>query len=175
MVMLVHLADARKEGAIARSGIVPSRRREGEPWGVFAMPVLPNYFASHQWLRELKRRGVRSMIGVYFRLPDREPVVVGHHKRAHLPMTCARAAALVMGLADARGYEIFLPRKVEPDEIHAFRSVPQIVGWRYFPDAHGKRVCGRPVCVPRGSIRSRALRDAFEQSLGPEDGATKAD
>lgn len=108
------------------------------------------------------------MIGVYFRVPDREPVVVGHYNQAHAPMTAAQAAALVSRLPDSRGYELFIPRKIQADEIHMFRAVPQVVGWRYFPDAHGLRVCGCPVCVPRGSIRSRALREAYERSMSED-------
>ena len=39
---------------------------------------------------------------------------------------------------------------------------------RYYPDAHGKYVCGCPVCVPPGSIKSRKLRQALETSMNPE-------
>ena len=87
------------------------------------MPVLPSYFASHQWLRELKRSGVREFVGVHFRLPDAEPVVVGHFKAAHVPMSAARAVRLLLAAADPRGYEVIVPRQVRPAEIHALRSV----------------------------------------------------
>ena len=167
MVMLVHIADARRSRAIERSGLAPSRRRRGEAWGVYAMPVLPSFFASHQWLRELKRRGARTMVAIYFRVPDREPVVVGHYNQGHTAMTAARAAGLIMHTSDCRGYELIVPRKIEARAIHAVREVPQVVGWRYFPDAHGRPVCGCAVCVPRGSIKSRRLREAFELSMDP--------
>lgn len=130
------------------------------------MPGLADYYVSHQWLRELKRRGVREMVAVYFRVPDREPVVVGRYSAAHLPMTAARATRLVMEAPDARGYEVIVPRAIEPKDIHGVRAISRVVGWRYFPDAHGKRPCGCPVCVPRGSIRSRRLREAWEASMG---------
>jgi hypothetical protein len=136
--------------------------------GVYAMPVLLNYFVSYQWLRELKRRGAKSMVGVHFRVPDGEAVLVGHYRAPHVTMTAARAIRLIMDAADARGYEILIPRKIEPSEIHAIRPVSDVVGWRYYPDAHGKVPCGCPVCVPRGSIKSRKLRDAFEASQDPE-------
>lgn len=132
------------------------------------MPVLPNHFISHQWLRELKRRGTRTMVAVHFRIPDREAVVVGHYNSAHTPMTAARAAKVIMDAADARGYEVVIPRKVQPREIHAVRDVKQVVGWRYYPGAHGKYLCGCPVCMPRGSIRSRKFKDAFETAMNPE-------
>ena len=105
---------------------------------MYAMPVLPSYFLSHQW---------KTMIGVHFRVPDREPVVVGHYNAAHQAMTAARAVRIIMEAPDARGYEVVIPRKIEPKAIHAIRAVSQIVGWRYHPDSHGKHPCGCPVCV----------------------------
>jgi hypothetical protein len=165
MAMFVHLADARDERSIERSGLKPGRRLSSRGWGVYAMPVLPNYFISHQWLREMKRRGVRTMMGVYFRIPDREAVVVGHFGQAHVPMTAARASRVIMDAADPRGYEVVIPRRIEAAELHAIRPVPQVIGWRYFPGAHGKRVCGCPVCLPLGTIKSRALREAFDASM----------
>lgn len=164
MVMLVHIADDRERANIRRAGLLPPRARRGGLWGVFCMPVLPSYFLSHQWIREMKRRGVRTMVGVYFRIPDREPVVVGHYNRERQPMTAARAVRVIMEQADARGFEIVIPRKVEPTELHRIRAVNQVVGWRYYPDAHGKKPCGCPVCQPRGEIRSRKLREAYEAS-----------
>ncbi len=167
MAMFVHIADSRQQRSLERAGIRPAGRRREPGWGVYAMPVLPNYFVSHQWLRELKRGGSKSMVGVHFRIADREAVVVGHYRAAHEAMTAARAVRLIMAAADARGYEVLIPRKIEPSEIHAIRPVSQVIGWRYYPDAHGKRPCGCPVCIPRGSIKSRRLRDAFEASMNP--------
>jgi len=167
MAMFVHIADARKQRSLERGGIVPRGRRRERGWGVYAMPVLPDYFLSHQWVRELKRSGAKTMIGVHFRVPDRELVVVGHYNAAHLEMTAARAARVIREATDARGYEVVIPRKVEPTEIHAVRAVNQIVGWRYYPDSHGKYLCGCPVCVPRGSIKGRKVRDKFEAAMNP--------
>jgi hypothetical protein len=164
--MFVHIGDARARKSFRRGGLRVARSAGSKASGVFAMPVLPDYFVSHQWLREAKRGGVKEMIGVYFRIPDQEPVVVGHYNSAHLPMTAARAVRLLMDAADPRGYEVIVPRSVEPHEIHAVRAISRVVGWRYYPDAHGKHVCGCPVCVPRGAIKSRRLREVFEASLG---------
>jgi hypothetical protein len=158
MAMFVHLADARDARAIGRAGILPGSSRDAALAGVYAMPVLPNYFAAHQWLRELKRGGRRTMIGVHFRVPDREAVLVGHYHAEHRSMSAARAVRLIMGVADARGYQVIVPRKIPPRDIHAIRGVNRVVGWRYYPDAHGKRVCDCPVCLPGGSFKSRRLR-----------------
>jgi hypothetical protein len=51
MPLLVHIAS---ESAIARGGIKPLRDRPG----IYAMPVMPNFIASHQWLREAFERGL---------------------------------------------------------------------------------------------------------------------
>jgi hypothetical protein len=167
MPLFVHIGDARKEKAFVRSGIVPGARRRGVEAGVYAMPLLSSYFVSHQWNRELKRGGVRKMIGVHFRVPDRQRVWIGHYNAPHVEMTAARATRVIMDAKDARGYEVIIPRKILPKEIHAVREVNDVVGWRYYPDAHGKYLCGCPVCVPRGSIKGRRLREKFEASQDP--------
>lgn len=169
--MFVHIADERDRARIRRAGIVPSRARASGLWGVFCMPVLPNYFLSYQWLRELKRRGARTMVGIHFRVSDGEPVLVGHYGREPLPTTAAAAVRVILDAADARGFQVVLPRKVLPEEIHATRMINRVVGWRYYPDAHGHRPCGCPACLGRGQIKSRKLREAFEAALrGPDSG-----
>jgi len=163
--MLVHIADARDARKIERAGLKPSRWRKPDRRGVYGMPVLPNYFVSHQWMRELKRRGMRTLVGVYFRVPDREPVVIGHYNTEHTAMTAARAVRVVMDADDPRGYEVLIPRKIESTEIHAIRPVHRVVGWRYYPGAHSRTPCGCPACCARGEIKSRRLRDAFEAAM----------
>ncbi len=162
MAMFVHLAPEKRSKAIARSGIrlprMPGR-------GIFAMPVTRNFVISHQWLRELKRRGDRTFIAVHFRIPDNETVQVGHYGRAKVSVTAAEAVAIILGEGDAQGFEVVIPRAIHADEIHAVRSVPQVVGWRYFPGSHGRRPCGCPLCQPRGEIRSRKLRERYEREL----------
>jgi hypothetical protein len=164
-VIFVHIADARSSASFARAGIRLPRVRPGYPTGVFAMPVLKDYFASHQWLRELKRRGARTLVGVYFRVPSSEPVLVGHYRQAHAPMTAGRAARVIMEAEDPRGYEVIVPRKIEPKAIHAIRAVHRVVGWRYYPEAKGKKpFCGCQSCT-RGEIKSRRLREAYEAAF----------
>jgi hypothetical protein len=126
------------------------------------MPVLPNYFASHQWLRELKRNGVRTFIGVYFRVSDDEPVFVGHYRNGHSEMGAADAARLIMEADDPRGYEVIVPRRIESRAVKSIRTVHRVVGWRYYPEAKGKKpFCGCPFCV-RGEIRAERLRVSDE-------------
>jgi hypothetical protein len=162
--MFVHLADEKDKSSISRAGIRLPRARKGLPRGVYAMPVMRNYYISHQWLRELKRSGQRTLVAIHFRIPDDQIVLVGHYNADHLTVTAAQAVGIVMRAKSSEGYEVIVPRAIDPDEVHAIRNVRQVTGWRYFPGAHGKRPCGCPVCQPRGAIRSQKLREKYETS-----------
>jgi|SRR5262245_56082609 len=151
MVMLVHLAPADAAKAIERNGIRMRRR------GIYAMPVLPNYYASHQWVRELKRRGVRTFVGVYFRIDDDEPVRVGRYHEKHRECSVAEAAATILDAADPLGFQIVIDRSIEASELHAVRRVPHVIGWRYSPRAHGEVPCNCDFCN-KGSINRRRVR-----------------
>ena len=94
MAMFVHFAPESSVARIRRAGISRVRKASGTfPGGVFAVPVTRNFFLSHQWLRELKRRGAGPIAGVYFRIPDDEQVWVGHYHQAHRWMSAAEAVA----------------------------------------------------------------------------------
>jgi hypothetical protein len=160
--MFVHLAPADKAAHIRRVGLKAVRRS----WvrGVFTVPMLPNFDVTHQWVRELKRwKKTRTMVAVDVRIPDDEPVLVGHYARPVLEVPAARAVKIVMDADDPRGYEVIVPRAIGPNEIHRIRGVPQKVGWRYFPDAHGRKPCGCPVCLQRGQCGAKKIREAYEQ------------
>lgn len=154
MAMFVHLADERDAASIRRSGIRSARfafqqaalyaaAAQGQALdavprrAVFCLPVLPDFQASHQWLRELKRQGARTLVAVRFRVPDEERLFCHHYSEAPRAMTAAEATHAVMHAPDARGWEVILPRAVAPAEIHAIRRVPQLVGWRFHPGAKG--------------------------------------
>ncbi len=82
MALFVHLAPEKETDSIRRGGIKPRRLKQPLADGydriVFAMPVTDNFYVSHQWLRELKRIGQRTIVGVYFRIPDEQKVMAGH-------------------------------------------------------------------------------------------------
>jgi len=65
----------------------------------------------------MKRRGGRTILAVYFRLPSNEMVLVGHYGRPHEEMTADEAVRLIRAAPDARGYEIIVPRRVEPGSL----------------------------------------------------------
>ena len=126
---------------------------------------MPNFFMTHQWLRELRRhfRGGRvSFVGVYFRIPDDEIVAVGHYGRSHDMMSASMATAFLTKLDDPLGYEILISRTIPPTLIRSIRHLPQGIGWRYRPCAHGKPPCPCPRCLPSGSYKARKIREKFD-------------
>lgn len=158
MAMFVHLAPESSVVRIRRSGISRLRKSHGDfPGGVFAVPVTRNFYLSHQWLRELKRRGAGPIAGVYFRIDDREPVWVGHYHQAHRWMTAAQAVAEFMAGDSREGWEVVVPRRIHPGEIHRVRTLRQVFGWRYYPEAHGKAPCACPYCT-RGAYKGASIR-----------------
>jgi len=160
--MFVHLTVEKQVKPILRNGITRLRksRMTGQS-GIYAMPVTRNFYISHQWLRELKRRGRGPIAGVYFRVPDDEIVWLGHYNQAHQQMTAAEATAAVDDAGPAEGFEVIIPRRIEKKEIHRVRMLPQVVGWRFYPGAHGRRPCGCPYCQ-RGEYGARRLRERYE-------------
>ncbi|HYF23766.1 MAG TPA: hypothetical protein VD929_10255 [Caulobacteraceae bacterium] len=194
MTVFVHLTSHRNLPAIRRSGIKPARRAEA----IYALPVTRNFQIAHQWLRELKRDGAGEIFGVYFRLPGDEPVRVGHFGSAHVEMTAAEAVALMMqaetrdpsaareedraSKAVARGrrlpsspegFEVLVPRRIEPSEIVRVKALPQVVGWRYRPGANGAPPCAC-LCCERGRYGiGKLLRRVEEnEAAGRADKAT---
>jgi hypothetical protein len=158
MPIFTHLAPEKDAKAIDRTGIKAASSGHGTPKGVFCMAIMPNYFATHQWLRELKRRGDRTMVAVDFRLRSAERAWFGHYGRPHSETTVGRAIRMLMETDDSRGFEFIIPRPIRKDEILRIRMIRQVIGWRYKPDAHGKKPCPCRVCLPRGTIKSSQLR-----------------
>lgn len=160
MAMFVHLALESRVAMIRRNGIRRVRRAAGDfPGGVFAVPVTRNFYISHQWLRELKRRNQGSIAGVYFRVSDAEQVWVGHYRQAHRWLSAAEAVAEFAAAEDAQGWEVVIPRRIDADELHRVRLLPQVVGWRFSPESKGKPVfCTCKFCT-RGEYGARRLRE----------------
>lgn len=160
MATFVHLTTESNLARIRRNGLARSRRAVGElPRGVYAVPVTRNFYVSHQWLRELRRQNEsRAIIAVYFRIPDDELVWVGHYNQAHRSMSAAEAFAEFMAAENREGWEVIIPRRIEAKEIYRVKSLRQVVGWRYFPEAKGKLpFCACEYCT-RGQYGARRLR-----------------
>jgi hypothetical protein len=187
MPVFVHLTSHRNLPSIRRGGIGLVKRRF-RPRGVYALPVTRNFYVSHQWLRELKRVGAGTIVGVYFRIPDDEVVEVGHFDSCHVAMTAAEAAALLLAAegrdpvaervrdreskavrnghrlpSSPEGYEVVIPRRIEPSEIIRVKALPQVVGWRYFPRANGQPPCVC-LCCQSGQYGIRRLLRRVEEA-----------
>lgn len=173
MPRFIHLAPEPLAKRIRRNGIHPTRvgdwlarsGLEGIDRLVWAFPVTPSFTISHQWLRELKREGVRTLVAITFRIGDDEPVLARHYREAPREMTAADAAGLILSQREPLGYEVMIPRRIKPSEIIAVRNVPQKLGWRTIPGGRASVVCSCPMCVPAGTVKSARRRVHFDHYL----------
>ncbi|GAA0807138.1 HEAT repeat domain-containing protein [Spirilliplanes yamanashiensis] len=156
MALFVHCAPEPLARRIRRAGLTTARTH--------CFPVLPVYPVTHQWARELRRRGHRTTVAVTFTVPDTEPVEVGHYHGPKQTLPASAAAGLVRGLDDPLGYEVVLHRPVPPGDLRRVRRVPGTVGWRYRPGEHGRRPCACPACLPRGGYGAERLRARLGES-----------
>jgi hypothetical protein len=167
MPVFVHIADERHIASIRRAGLklprVSPEIRAVRPIGVFALPVTPNFMVSHQWVRELKKRGFKVAVGIYFRIPSHEPVWAGKYNEEKVQTSAAEAAAY-LNREQMLGYEVVIPRSVSASEIEAVRALPQTLGWRHFPGAHERGIfCGCKYCH-RGEIKSRRIQQRYQEN-----------
>ena len=167
MTNLVHITRQRDATRLRRGGIAArSHGRHGER-GVYTMAVLPDFTLTHQWVREIRIWKPGVLVAVDLRIPDDEPVTVGHYGREPTRVTAARATAVLRQTADPRGFQIFVPRAITPGEVRRIRAVPQGVGWRHRPDAHGRRPCGCPGCRYPGTVGAARIRRLFSGENPP--------
>ncbi len=158
MPTLVHLADEKDATSIKRNGIKIGKHRQG----IYCMPVTPNFFMSHQWLRELKRRGVKTYVAVYFKAPSKTMVYAGYFNSDHKHITLGEA---IKEMQDTPlGYELIIDRKIEAKEIEKIINITQTVGWRVSPDAKGRKPCSCDFCI-RGDIKANRLRQKTGKTI----------
>jgi hypothetical protein len=167
MAEFVHVTTARAARRIERSGIAARSHGPADGRGVYCMPVLPAFTLTYQWVRELRRWRPGVLVAVQVRLPDDQPVTVGRYGAQAEAATAARAVATVRELDDPRGYQVFVPRAITAAEVRRVRQVPQGVGWRYLPAAHGRQLCPCPACLPRGGYGAARLRRRFPHRPPP--------
>ena len=154
MVMLVHVTAAKLGPKIARSGLIA---------GAYAFPVLESFTLTHQWTREILKWKRQPMIGVYFRIPDEAPVRFGRYGRPMQNAPACRAVGEIRQEPDTRGFQIIVERAVKGRDIARITPLRGVVGWRHFPDAHGRHPCACPACLARGEPGGRALRLRYER------------
>jgi len=167
MAEFVHITRAKSARRIQCSGVAARSHGSAGERGVYCMPVLPSFTLTYQWVRELRRWHSGVLVAVNLRLPDDEPVTVGRYGASPHEAIAAQAVAAVRKLDDSRGYEVFVPRAITITEVRRIRDVPQGVGWRYLPAAHGRRPCPCPACLPRGAYKVARLRRRFPYDEPP--------
>jgi hypothetical protein len=156
MVSFIHIADKNDEQGILRNGIRSMNRRAGLR-AVYATPVVPNFAATHQWSRKLKRRGIRTLICVQFKTPDDELILVGAYNGEKVEMTAAEALDAILKHTDPMGLEVIIPRKIAAREIMRTYLAPRTTGWRYYPTAKGKPPFCHCKWCNRGEIRAKRI------------------
>lgn len=160
MAVFVHLADERNRKSFLENGIKIGKYRSG----VYCLPVSSEFTVTHQWLRELKRRGINSMVGIYFRVPNQEELWFGKFHDTHQKATASSAIKAYLSADDKLGYEFLIPRKIQASEIISVKDLPQKMGWRYHPKSHSEKKlgCGCPMCIQRGEINGAKKRVKFQ-------------
>jgi hypothetical protein len=174
--MYVHLCEEKNLKTIISNGIKTSKIHYNNiKSGVFCMPVINDFYASHQWLREIKhQKKSNNIIAVYFKIPDDEIVYCGKYSEEGKYVKSNIACKMFIDLDDRFGFQVIIPRKVLKNEVHKSKSFPQIIGWRYFPKSNGKKLCVCPACLGRGSynsqnIKSNKRKELFKQIKHTED------
>ncbi|EMF70411.1 hypothetical protein [Leptospira interrogans] len=166
MSIFLHLTPLKNKNSILRSGIKTSSiHYENVRRGVFCMPVIPDFWITHQWLREIKRFSNGPVIGVYFKIPDLEPVWSGNYTSKLILSSVIESTQLLLSTENKLGFQIVLPRKVTKKEILKIKNLPQTIGWRYFPEAHSKPRCLCPACLPKGLAFNNKLKENRYYSL----------
>lgn len=176
---LLHLAPVHRRSAILRGGISSQPTSiqvdgDAEIRGVYAMPIVADFWTTYQWLRELRSRHGQRMVAVHFRIPDDEPVHVGRYWESHRRTTAAAAAAWVMANPD--GAEVVVPRKITAKEILRVIEPRQLVGWTRSPKPLPTALCVCSVCLATGEPKFlRRVRAAFARGWNVVRGATDSE
>jgi hypothetical protein len=169
MAVFVHFTDENNKNSIIKNGIKPETiHYETIKKGIFCMPVIPDFYATHQWVRELKQyKSGNEMIAVYFKIPDEELVFCGKYNEAITETNASETHNRFMNLDDKMGFQTIIGRKILPKEITKVKNIPQIIGWRHFPKSHERKRCLCPACLTKGSYNSintkkKKIKDLFK-------------
>jgi len=170
MAVFVHFTEENNKESIIKNGIkLVTIHYENINKGVFCMPVIPDFYATHQWVRELKQyKSGNEIIAVYFKIPDEELVFCGKYNEAIIETKASDSHNKFINLDDKMGFQTIIKRKILPNEIKKIKNIPQIIGWRHFPKSHERKRCLCPACLSKGSYNSinakkLKLKELFEK------------
>jgi hypothetical protein len=68
-------------------------------------------------------------------------------------MSAREAVKTLMEAENRLGYEVIVPRAIGAREIRSVRSVPHVLGWRFYPQAHGNHTFCLCDWCSRGEIK----------------------
>jgi hypothetical protein len=161
MALFVHMTDADNKSTIIKNGVKATRiHYEDVDRGVFCMPVISDFYATHQWLREIKRfNSGHAIIAVYFKIPDDELVFCGKYVAAREKVRARKSHEIFMALEDKMGFQVIVERKIQKSELHKIKALPQIIGWRYFPQSHERKRCLCPACLRAGTYQASVVKE----------------
>ncbi|XOK60354.1 HEAT repeat domain-containing protein [Paenibacillus elgii] len=167
MPVFVHLTPEQSIANIVRNGIKPSEVHvDGVGDGVFCMPLIHDFYASHQWLRELRRFNKKNMTAVYFKLSDEESVFFGDYFQKHRRGSAGQAVKAFLDREDRMGFQVIVPRKIAKNEILRTKKLSQTIGWRFYPKAKGTRRCLCPGCLRGGEANdNKQILRKYEELL----------
>lgn len=81
-------------------------------------------------------------------------VWIGRFQQDHIQVTAAEAAKIFDEHKDALGLEVIVPHRVPKSAIRRIYVPSQVLGWRFYPEAKGKKpFCGCKYCN-RGQINA---------------------
>ncbi len=87
------------------------------------------------------------MHAIQFRLPNDTIVWIGRYNELHIQTTAGEAAAAFELHKDGLGLEIIVPCSVPRSAITRIYVPSQVLGWRFYPDAKGRKpFCGCKYC-----------------------------
>ena len=162
MALFIHLFDERNFELIRRIGIKSQKNAWSDRQGVFCFPQTENFVVNHQWIRELRRFRGANLMAVRFRILDTETVLLGRYNENHVEFSASAAIGTVREHNAPLGLEVIVPRSIKPKELQNFYVPPKVTGWRYSPNAKGKKPCGCAYCQ-RGEPYSKAIREAYNE------------
>jgi hypothetical protein len=160
MAVFVHFTDENNKKSVIKNGIrMETIHYKNVNKGIFCMPVIPDFYATHQWVRELKQyNSGNEIIAIYFKILDDEIILYGKYNEEMRKTTAAKAHNIFMNLEDKMGFQAIVVRKIFSNEIIKVKNIPQIIGWRHFPKSHERKRCLCPACLTKGSYNSMKIK-----------------
>jgi len=159
MATFIHVFAEAARRSIQRRGIKAGQYAKKRGTGVYASPVTQDYYFTHQWCREIKRQQNVPKLVARFRIPDDEEVYIGRYGVQHIRVAASAAIRIAREHVAPAGLEVIIPRSIKPKEILKIYKPAKALGWRYYPEAKGKKPCGCAYCQ-KGEPYSAAKKKA---------------